>query len=468
MKIGNTSLTSKEKMENLFKVVTTFVNKGQERSVKAKKNIIASFAIKGGSIAISLLLVPLLIHYINPTRYGIWLTLSSIIAWFSFLNVGLAQGLRNKFAEAKAKDDHNLAQIYVSTTYAILSLIFFSVWVIFLICNNFLNWSKILNISETMNSEISVLAVIVFTYFCLQFVLKIISMLLLADQQPAKSSLLDLLGQILSLIFIIILVKTTAGSLIKLGVALCVSPILVLIGANLFFFKGTFKRYRPSFSKIKFTYARDLFNLGIMFFVIQVAGIVQYQTANIIIARSFGTFDVTNYNIVYKYFGMLDMIYIIFLTPFWSASTEAYLKNDINWIKNAIKKYNRLILLLFFCGLIMLAASSKIYELWLGKGTVNISFYLSLWAFIYFCVLLFGATYVYFLNGINALRIQFIASLISPFVFIALSMLLIQEFKMGVYALFISSVAANFNGFFLAPLQYHLVINKGKKGIWIK
>lgn len=459
-------------MKDTILIPFTFLNKilskGHQRSIKAKKNIIASFFIRGVSIAVSLIIVPLTINFINPSRYGIWLTLSSIVGWFSFFDIGLSQGLRNKFAEAKAKGNHELARVYVSTTYAILAIIFSIVWVIFLIVNHFLNWSHILNISDNMQSEVSLLALIVFTYFCLQFVFKIITTLILANQEPAKSSLIDVLGQVISLIFIIILVKTTQGSLIKLGVALCLSPLLALIGANLFFFNGVFKKYRPSFSKIKFSYAKGLFNLGLIFFIIQVAGIIQYQTANIIIAQNFGTTDVTSYNIVFKYFGVLNMIFVIFITPFWSASTEAYMKNDIQWIKNGIKKYNQLNVVLIVAGCIMLFSSQTIYRLWLGKGKVNIGFYLSLWGFLYFNLTMFASKYVYLLNGINALRIQFFASIVSPFIYIAVSILLIKYYHMGVYSLFVAAIIANFNGYILAPLQYYLVINKNKKGIWVK
>ena len=458
----------KEKNLSVFIFFSNLINQGHGRSVKAKKNIIASFLIKGISIAISLILVPLTINYINPSRYGIWLTLSSIVGWFSFFDIGLTQGLRNKFAEAKAKGEDDLAQIYVSTTYAILAIIFFFVWILFLIVNHFLNWSHILNISENMQSEISILAVIVFTYFCLQFVLRVITTLIIADQQPAKSSLIDVFGQIFSLVFILILVKTTQGSLVKLGIALCVSPLLVLFGANFFFFKGVFKKYSPHFSKIKFSYAKGLFNLGIIFFIIQIAGIIQFESANIIIARNFGTTDVTSYNIVFKYFGMLNMIFVIFLTPFWSASTEAYLKKDIQWIKSAIKKYNMLNLLMLAIGCLMLVFSQEVYRIWLGKGTVVIGFYLSFWGFIYFNITMFAAKYVYFLNGINALRIQFWASLLSPIFYVIFAILFINYFKMGVYSVFIASILANFNGYVLSPIQYYMVVNKNKKGIWIK
>ena len=455
-------------LKSRYIVISDLITKGHERSVKAKKNILGSFIIRGCSIVISIVLVPLTINYVNPSRYGIWLTLSSIVAWFSFFDIGLTQGLRNKLAEAKAKDDDSIAQVYVSTTYALLGIIFFSIWLLFLIFNNFLNWSKILNVSESLQSEVTILAVIVFTYFCLSFVLRIITTILLADQRPAKSSFIDLLGQVFSLFFILILVRTTEGSLIKLGIALCVSPLLVLIGANLFFFKGIYKKYQPVVSKVRFSYAKGLFNLGLIFFLIQLAGIVQFQTANIIIARNFSINDVTSYNIVFKYFGILNMIFTIFLTPFWSASTEAYQKNDIQWIRNGIKKYNQLNLLLILAGLFMLIFSNTVYRLWLGEGKVNITFSLSLWGFLYFNISMFGGKYMSFLNGISALRIQFLSCIISPFLYVALAIILIKYYQMGVYSLFIASIIANFNGFLFAPIQYYQIINKGKQGIWTR
>ena len=65
------------------------LDRGHEATIKAKKNIAAAFFIKGLNIAIGLMLVPLTINYLNPTKYGIWITLSSIIGWFSFFDIGL-------------------------------------------------------------------------------------------------------------------------------------------------------------------------------------------------------------------------------------------------------------------------------------------------------------------------------------------------------------------------------------------
>jgi len=448
--------------------VIRYFSKGHERSVRAKQNILSSLIIKGVGIFISFITLPIILNYVDSSTYGVWLTISSIIGWFVFFDIGLTAGLRNRFAEALAREDQTLARVYVSTTYAIISIIFIFVWIIFVIANNFLDWAKILNVAESMRPEVTKLAVIVFTYFCISFILKIITTILLADQYPAKSSFIDLLGQILSLVFIIILVKTTEGSLIKLGLALCISPLVILLGANFFFYSTKYKKYSPTFSLVKFTYARDLFSLGLKFFVIQVAGIIQFQTANIIIARNFGAAEVTAYNVVYKFFGALYMIFNIFLIPFWSASTEAYQKQDIKWIKNGIKKYSTINILMTLVSIVLLLFSDKFYRLWLGEGKVFILFSLSFWGFVYFNIMMFGGKYVQFLNGISALRLQFMASLISPILYILVVKVLINQFNVGVQSLFIGSIIANFNGFVLAPLQYHMVVNRNKKGIWIR
>jgi len=47
------------------KKISDFFSKGSQRSIEAKKNIIGTVFIKGVGIVISLLMVPVTIHYIN-------------------------------------------------------------------------------------------------------------------------------------------------------------------------------------------------------------------------------------------------------------------------------------------------------------------------------------------------------------------------------------------------------------------
>ena len=81
-------------------------------------------------------------------EFGLQLVLS--LVWFSFFDIGLTQGLRNKFAEAIAKDEYRTRPNLCKYYYAILAIIFCHCWIIFLFVNHFLNWAHILNISEGM------------------------------------------------------------------------------------------------------------------------------------------------------------------------------------------------------------------------------------------------------------------------------------------------------------------------------
>ena len=87
------------------------------RSKEAVKGVALSVLAKLVYVISSFLIVHLTIDYVNPTQYGIWLTLSSIVGWVVLFDLGLGNGFRNRFAEAKADGNAELAKSYLSTTY---------------------------------------------------------------------------------------------------------------------------------------------------------------------------------------------------------------------------------------------------------------------------------------------------------------------------------------------------------------
>ena len=108
----------------MIKKLLLTLKSGQSMTAKASRQVIYSFGLQAISIIISLLYVPLLLNYLTQEKYGIWLTLTSIIGWFSFFDIGLGNGMRNKLTESNAVGDQLLGVKYVSTTYAILICIF--------------------------------------------------------------------------------------------------------------------------------------------------------------------------------------------------------------------------------------------------------------------------------------------------------------------------------------------------------
>lgn len=443
--------------------IKTFINKGHIRSVKAKKNILTSFLIRVGSIGVSLLLVPLTIHYINATQYGIWLTLSSIIGWLGFFDIGFGNGLRNKFTEALAKGQYKLARIYVSTTYAILAIIISVVLILFLCINPFLNWAKILNAPSNMVAELSLLALVVFIFFCLQFVFQLLTTIITANQQPAKASLINFLGSLAALTIIFILTKTTGGNLLYLGISLSLSPVLILIVSSIWCFTHEYKRFAPSFKFVRFRFAHGLMSLGLKFFIIQIAFVILYQTDNIVIAQLFGPKEVTPYNIAYKYFGIIPMIFSIVLTPFWSAFTEAYIKKDIDWINSSIKKLIKIWTVFTIGALVMLIGSDIIFKLWVGS-LVKVPFLLSATIAFYVIINAWCMIFSMFLNGVGKLKLQLYSALFGALINIPLSIFLGKQ--IGISGVVLATcVIAVFSAIW-SPVQYYKIINNTAKGIW--
>lgn len=452
-------------MLNRFK---SFVNLGNERSIRFKKNVLSLLVLRVLSIFLSFLLVPLTINYVDTTQYGIWLTLSSVVGWMSFFDIGLSNGLRNRFAQAVARNDTSLARKYVSTTYAILSLIFIPVLAISITVSLVIDWGKLLNVDIADIQNFTYVVVIVFIYFAIKFILSTINVILNADQRPAESSLRSLIEQVVSIIVIFVLTKTTDGSLLYLSIALCIIPLIVLLLFNVTLFNTRYRQFSPSFKFIEFRVAPDLFNLGMKFFVIQISGIIKYQTSSFIIIRSFGAIEVTNYNIAYKYFMVLPMVWNIFAAPVWSAVTEAFEKSDIQWIINMEKKMRLLTLLLGISGIFMVIVSGYIYDFWIGKDVVNITIALTIWSFLYNFTKVFGGTYVQILNGLGYLKIQFYSTIGSLFIFVLSLYLMIHVLHWGSYSVFIAATISNFNAYFLAPYQFKQVILNNRKGIWAK
>lgn len=444
--------------------INSYFNKGGERSVAVKKNIAASLVLKCISILVSLQVVPLTIDYINPTKYGIWLTLSSIIAWLSYFDLGFAHGFRNRFAEAKAKGDTKLAKEYVSTTYAVLFLLFSVILLITLIVNKYLNWSSILNIDAIYNKELHIVFGLLACFFCLNIIASVFTTMLMADQKPALASLIQTGGQVLAFLCIYILTKVTTGSLSALAVAFAGVPCFLLIVISYVVFKKKeYKSVAPMIQCIRFSLTRKILGLGGQFFVIQIACLIIFSTSNFLIIRFCSPQDVTLYNIAFKYFSIVTMGFTIIITPFWSAATDAYVKHDFLWIKKSLK----LMLIFWMLCMIgtfgMLLISDRVYLYWVD---LKVPFSYSLLMCLYVIIFNWNNLFAYFLNGIGKIRIQLYTSIISAIVFICIALLLGN--KWGVDGICIAMCCALLVSSIVLPIQYIYTINNRKSNLWNK
>jgi len=448
-------------------LLTRLFGRGHERSVKAKRQILYSFGLKGISIVIGLFLVPLLLDYLDAERYGIWLTLSSLLGWFSFFDIGLGNGLRNKFTEAISKGDHELARVYVSTTYAILTIIFIFVLFVFYVINPYINWDSILNTQLVPAKELSILVLIVFTFFILRFIIKIIGIILMADQRPAENNALDPLSNILILITIIILLKTTrSSSLIVLGGILSGIPVIVLIAVTIILFKGRYQQYKPSLKYVSLGHTKELMSLGRRFFIMQISFMFLFMSSNIIITQILGPQEVTVYNIAFKYISIPIMIFSIVMSPIWSAVTDAYAKEDILWLKHTLKRLNFISILFVAVIVVMVLISEPVYNLWI-EDRVEVPFILSAIMGLYAVINVVLSPFTQYINGFGKLKLSNAIVITQIIIFIPISVFFTKT-SLGVAGPMLSSCLINAVGFFFQPTQTYMILNKKAFGIWNK
>jgi O-antigen/teichoic acid export membrane protein len=376
-----------------------------ERTALINKNIFFSLVLKGGSVLMTLLMVPLTINYINPVQYGIWLTIGTIVYWFTVLDIGLGNGLKNEIAYSLALNDESKLKTYVSTTYAALSLISLLLFVVFYFVSSFFNWNKILNVPDSLGYDVRQILLIVIGFFCFEFILQLINAVLSATQQVFKSSMILFLGQLIGLITIYILTLTVPGTLRILVFALAGAPVAALLIASIFLYSKELKKFAPSFRNIDFRYSKKLLNVGGTFFLLQIGAMVLIHSNNFIISRVLGPESVTVYNIAFRLFSVLSMLFAIIIMPYWSAFTDAYAKKDFDWIKANIKKIRTIWLMLVLLGLLIFIYSARIYKIWINNS-VQVPVALSLAMFIYMAAYMWHTLHTYFLNGIGKIRLQ--------------------------------------------------------------
>ena len=396
--------------------------KGSDRTVIVKRNVVGSILIKGWSILISLILVPMTMDYLSPEIYGIWLTVSSIVLWLNFFDVGFTLGLKNKLGEAIAHNDIVLGKKYVSTTYGMLFIIFIPLGLILELLVPLMDWSSFLNAPSELNGQLIDVMRILITCFILQMIFNTITAILAAYQRTALSNIFPVIGNTVSVGIIYILTKTVPPSLVNLAEAISFIPVVVIFISSIILFNGSLKSVSPSFKYFDKGSIKYLFSLGAKFFLIQIQFVVLYQATNVLISNISSPEEVTAYNIAFKYLSIASMAFAIILGPLWPAYTDAYTKEDYSWMKRTYKKMTKFYFLIAIAEIVMIIISPIVYKIWLNNTSI-VPWIMTTSVGIYVILHSWDSLQVILINGIGAVKVQTYVTTIGLICHIPLSFL---------------------------------------------
>lgn len=435
------------------------------RSKMLKSNILYSAILKVIGLITSLLVVTITLNYLNSELYGVWLTITSILYWFSFFDIGLGNGMRNYLTEAVSKGNYKEAQSYLSTTIIALTIIASIIAIVGFILLKLLNLNSVFNTNTISNTELQNVLFVAIGFTLILFVLKNIGYVFVALQKYALWDFINTLGNIIGLLIIFLLTKFTNGKLIYVVFAFTCTPAIIYILAAIPIF-SKYPEFRPTIQSFRKDFLSTIVGKGLGFFLIQITScLVIYGSSNLFITQFCGPESVTTYNIAYKFFNLLAIGYLVFISPMWNAYTDAYVKQDFNWIEKAFKSALKIWLFTEFAGIIMLIVSQYFYLFWVGKA-VHVPFMVSLSVFLYISFFNLNNCVTYLLNGLNKIYIQIITSITATFIYLTIMFVLgknmnIQEIVFYMSAAYGAMTAIHF-------YQCRKLIKQKATGIWNK
>lgn len=451
-------------IKNLFYFIIGLFKSGEDRTQKLKRNVAWSTIIKFGQILIELAKVPILLTYLDTEKYGVWLTIVSILMWTHNFDLGLGSGLRYKLTESIAQDNDSRGRGLVSTAYFSMGLIMLLVFIVVAPILSSLNWNSILNVHTIENSELIITIVSIFLVFAVQFVLELISVVLKADQRAAISDVFKPVGSVISLLVIISLKFFSSNSLLYASLAMSVPFAVVLFIANMYYLSKDYSRFRPSFKFFDKKLLKDIYSLGVKYFLGQFAALVVFSSSNILLSNIINPEEVTTYNIARTYFGLVVIFYTIILVPFAAATTDAYVRKDIDWIKRSMKKLNLVALLASITIFIMLLASKFAIHLWVGDKVI-VPYSLAIALTIYNIMSVFVSPYANFQGAVGKLNVRVYIAIFKIVTFIPAAIFLIKLW--GAVGLVVAIIVINtLVNLIFGLIQYRMIINNRAKGIW--
>ncbi len=410
------------------KVKDLVISKNDDGVVSS--NIIISFVLKGISIVLAFLTIPIYLNYFNSNEstYGVWLAITSILTIITVFDFGMGNGLKNKLIKNIHDGDTEDSKSIISTTYLLtmaigLTISIIGIITIFLIDNNSIV-TMFFKGEETSLENIMMFRIgfsIIIVAIGAQFFLKNINYILQAHQKNAITGIFMLITNVLLLLFAIVFANRIdpTKKIIYLAIAYFVFLITPLLIANLILFSSSYKNIRPSFSSVDFRKSKSTVSISLRFFVVQIGTLFIWSINEWVILFLFG-FDsalITEYNEYYKLFSLLPLILgTIIQQPIWSALSKADVENN----KNNIKKYSIALfastIVIVLANLVLSFSLSFVFDLWLGSSAPIVEQNKIIAFIVYSVVYTISLSFIVLCNAFSLFKCQIVSACLGIFV----------------------------------------------------
>jgi O-antigen/teichoic acid export membrane protein len=390
-----------------------------------KLTVFTGLVARASSMVMTIVSVPLTLKYLGAERFGLWMTITSVVSMLSFADFGIGSGLLTVVAEASGRDDQIAIRRFVSSGFAILTFIAVCLLLIFfVIVYPAVNWAHVFNVrSPNAIAEAGPAIATLIGCVAVSIAVLIVPRVQLALQHGFISNLFVTLGLFASLAAIW-LVSVERGSVALLVLAMSGTPLVASIANGLIFFNRN-KQYRPSWSLVSKPAMKRILGTGLMFVVLQLSLALSFASDKLIIARLLGATAVASYSVYERVFGVGTNLMLVMLLPIWPAYAEAWARKDRGWVRRALTRSLAISLagsVVFAVGVVF--SGALIVSLWTRTNVPVdpiVLYCLGAWCVIQCTVNALSML----LNGLHMIKVQVTASVVTACVAIPLKFLLI-------------------------------------------
>lgn len=424
------------------------------------KNSVLSVVYKFASMAISFVSAPLVLKCLGQEKYGVWASLLSIVSWIYYFDLGIGNGLRNKLATSIANNDEKTSKKLLAVSYVLISLMALGIFVIAFVVLHFFDVGKALEI-DYLDENVNTIILVALLFACINFVASLANNTLYALQRSSAVSFFNVLGQLFYLLAMVIYLSAGSQLLLLVAIAEGGAQLLKNIVESIYVY-GENKELRFTLKNLDFSYSKGIMTFGLQVFAMNMAALVLNTGDNLIITKFLGAADVTPYNFCYKYFGMINSVFVAIITPLLSAYTAALAKNDIKWIYRTLKK-NLMLYGVFFIGTIICGFIFEPFaKLWLQQD-LGYDFGLIFYTGLYYILLMFTHCFSTLLMGVGMIGMSTILNVAEAVLNIPISIFLAVNCGMGVNGVILGSVICMAMGAVVYPILSVKAIRKIKK-----
>ncbi len=342
------------------------------------QNVLGAFVVKGLSLVVSLFTLPAYMRFFQDQNVlGVWYTVLSVLTWVLNFDLGVGNGLRNKLALALAVNDQERARQVISSAYFMIGGLMLVLTAAGLGLIPLADWNRFFNVEADLISGETLAQVVRYAFIgiALQFFLRLISSILYALQKSAVNNAISLVTSVLLLVFVLLAPAGAPADSLKLfslGYVFCAN--LPLAAATVMVFWGPLKDCRPGRRWVNASCAKGVLSLGGMFFFCQIFYMVITNTNEFFITQYTDPANVVEYQIYNKLFTLVGTLFMLGLTPVWSAVSRAVAEEDYLWLRRVNRQLLWLTAAAAAAEFAILPFLQILVDLWLGPEAIAIRY----------------------------------------------------------------------------------------------